>query len=109
MIVKLVGGPMNGRTVEVDDDAEVYRVARFWRYTWTNSKEKIGEQEVPLFALASPSRPVQRAVAWFIGKFGSHPAMQPKVQPHVKRPERGRNEPCKCGSGKKNKRCHDVV
>ena len=104
MTIKLVGGPMNGRTVEVDDDAEEYRVIRFWRYTWTNSRDG----DTVLFALASVSRPVQRAVRWFIEKWGQHPAMHPKTQPYVKRHSTGRNALCRCGSGLKNKRCCDV-
>jgi hypothetical protein len=103
--VKLVGGPMNGRTVEIEEGAEEYRVL-WWKYQWTNSKDG----KTVLFALASRSRPAQRNVKWFIETFGQHPQMAPKVQPYViGRAERGRNEPCKCGSGKKNKRCCDVA
>lgn len=104
MLIKLVGGPMHGQTVEVDDDVEVFKVGRFWRYTWTNSKE--GDRV--LFALASASRPVQRAVRWFIEKWGQHPAMNPKEQPYVKRRHTGRNDPCPCKSGRKAKRCCGV-
>lgn len=82
MKIKLVGGPMNDRTVEVADDAEHYHVGRFWHYDWTNSKDP---GDIRLFALASRSRPVQRAVRWFIEKFGQHPALRPQVQPYVKR------------------------
>lgn len=111
MIIKLVGGPMNGRTVEIDDDAEEYRVSRLWRYTWTNSMEAPQgsvEGKIRLFALASESRPVQRAVRWFIEKWGQHPAMYPKTQPFVKKHDTGRNALCRCGSGQKNKRCCNV-
>lgn len=104
MRIKLVGGPMNGHVAEVGDDDEVYRIGRFWRYTWTNSKEG----ELVLFALASASRPVQRAVRWFIEKWGQHPAMHPKTQPLVKRHHTGRNDPCRCKSGLKTKRCCGV-
>ena len=80
--VKLVGGPMNGRVVELKDpDDERFKVGPFWTYEWTNSKE----EGVQLFALASRSRPVKRAVKWFIEKFGSHPAMQARKMPYVKR------------------------
>lgn len=79
--VKLVGGPMNGRIVELkDDDDERYHVGPFWTYEWTNSKE----DGLTLFTLASRSRPVQRGVKWFIEKFGQHPAMQAKTMPHRK-------------------------
>ena len=77
--VKLVGGPMNGRVVELKDpDDERFHVGRFWTYEWTNSKDG----DMRLFALASASRPVRRAVKWFIEKFGSHPAMQQQKLPH---------------------------
>jgi hypothetical protein len=103
--VKLVGGPMNGRVVEVDEEAEKFRVL-WWTWEWTNSKDG----DLRLFALASRSRPVRRSVKWFIETFSQHPAMTPKTQPYViGRATRGRNQPCKCGSGKKNKRCCDVA
>lgn len=76
MKIKLVGGPLNGREVEVDDDAEQYK-AFAWRWEWTNSEEK----GVRLFALASRSRVVQRGIKWFIEKFGHHPALQTKEMP----------------------------
>jgi hypothetical protein len=77
--VKLVGGPMNGRIVELKDpDDERFHVGRFWTYEWTNTKE----DGVQLFALASRSRPVRRAVKWFIEKFGQHPAIRAQKVPH---------------------------
>jgi uncharacterized protein YchJ len=107
--IKLVGGPMNGDTHEVEDDVERWhwgvKGMPMFTYEWTNSKE--GDHR--LFALASRSRPVKRAIRWFIEKFASHPALSPKVKPYVKRPERGRNEPCRCGSGVKTKKCRHVA
>lgn len=80
--VKLVGGPMNGRVVELKDpDDETFRVGPFWTYEWTNSKE----EGVQLFALTSRSRPVKREVKWFIETNGAHPAMQARKMPYVKR------------------------
>jgi hypothetical protein len=70
MRVKLVGGPMTGRFIEVEDGTEEHKVFT-WKYQWTNSREN----DAQVFVLVPRSRAKRRGIKWFIEKFGVHPAL----------------------------------
>jgi len=100
MSIKLVGGPGNGRILTVEKGIESTKFG-FWEYGMAGKKD--GDHQ--LFALLPRSRPRRRIVMWYIGEFGVHPGLAPRAMPFVKPFTIGRNDPCRCKSGKKYKRC----
>jgi hypothetical protein len=68
--VKLVGGPMDSRMVDLPASADVYRVGSLWVYEYAG---KDGRQT--LFAKRSRSRHERRFARFYVQKFGKHPVV----------------------------------
>lgn len=81
--VKLLGGPMHGRTVEVRRGQDVLRVGQFWTYVYAG---KVDAQT--FFAKRPTERPMRRLIRRFIELNGKHPA----VGDVVPSPRRGRTD-----------------
>lgn len=83
--VKLVGGPMDGRTVAVPRSAEVFNVGRMWQYQFAGKEDR---QE--LFAIVPTSRRVRKFIRWYVGKHGKDPRIEGRhmKQTPVRNPHR---------------------
>jgi hypothetical protein len=68
--VKLIGGPLGGRTVAVPRTAESYAVGKFWVYTFAG---KVDRQE--MFAIRPKSRVTRRLLWHLIGEIGKDPRL----------------------------------
>jgi len=72
---RLVGGPCNGQTRTVRKDTEVILIGPpghpFFTYEMAGK-----EDNIPCFAIRSSSRATRRAVMFYIGRTGTHPAIE---------------------------------
>lgn len=87
MSVKLIGGPLAGRMIELPASAEKFVVGRmprpFWVYTYAG---KDGQQV--MFAKQPLARVGRRFIRAFIENTGRHPAVESEVS--KQQPARGR-------------------
>lgn len=78
--VKLYGGPLDGRLVEVPATADEY-VTTFWTYEFAGKQDR---QE--MFAVRPTERRLRKFIAWYVGKFGRDPRIDEamgRLQPTV--------------------------
>jgi hypothetical protein len=68
--VKLYGGPLDGRIVQVPASEDSF-VAVFFTYTFAG---KDGRQE--MFAIQEKSRAAQKFIRWYVGKHSKDPRVE---------------------------------
>lgn len=83
--VKLFGGPLDGRTVEVPQSAESYAVGSFWTYTFAGK-----DGGATMFAKRSASRVARRFEFWYAGQYGRDPRVERALG--RRSPHRGRTD-----------------
>lgn len=66
--VRLIGGPMDGREVEVVKGADECRVGPFFRYTYAGRDGK-----TRLMARAPKSRRMAKFIHWYVGQHDRDP------------------------------------
>lgn len=98
--VKFHDGPAAG--IEMEYDREM-REVRYFAWMYENTYRREGDYW--LFVVQPKQRAVRKILPLVIKAQGKDPRLDPKPQPN-RVPDRGRNAPCWCGSGKKFKKCH---
>lgn len=78
---RLVGGPMNGRTIKVHKSTEEYKVGGFWVYEYAGKEDNMLQ-----LAIRPKSRRERRAVRRYIARTGQHPAIE--FERHKRQPYR---------------------
>lgn len=84
MSVRLVGGPLDGATVEVPRGSEVYRVGKFFTYEYAGKLDP----RTTAFAKRETTRPRRRVIRLLIQRSGHHP----RVGAPTQQPKRGRTD-----------------
>lgn len=71
VFVKLYGGCMDGRIVEIPQGAETYHVGSMFTYTYAGRE---GRQI--MFAVEPKTKMARRFILWYVGKHGKDPRIE---------------------------------
>ncbi len=98
--VKFHGGPLHGHTKDYPGEQGTFTVFG-WQYESTGRRE----QDYWVYVLMPSNRRKRKLVQWMMAMTGMDPRLAERKEP-IRVPQRGRNEKCYCGSGRKFKHCH---